>query len=104
MKPTRREETTKPKSRGGATAKLVPVLSQSVEVDLGSDVLVGHRRRKARDGVVVVSASEDLVLHGGAVVHLGVEVPREIAVKDPVFREDDTTGSVLGIILRWSTA
>lgn len=38
---------------------------------------------KARDGIVVVSASEDLVLHGGAVVHLGVEVPREVTVEHP---------------------
>lgn len=56
-------------------------LSQPIEVDFGPDVFVGHGRRQTSDGVIVVSGSEDLVLHGGAVVEFGVEVSRKITIE-----------------------
>lgn len=47
--------------------------SQSIEVDLRADVLVARRERNPRDDVVVVPATEVLVLQGGAVVQPGVK-------------------------------
>ena len=57
--------------------------SQSVKVDLGTDVLE-RGRHHARHDVVVVPAPEVLVLEGGAVVYLVVENLRHLSVKHPV--------------------
>lgn len=57
--------------------------SQSVEVDLFAHVPVG-RRCDARDNVVVIPATEVLVLHSGAVVHGGVEDLGHLAVEHSV--------------------
>lgn len=57
--------------------------SQSVEVDLGTDVFV-RKRRHARNDVVVVSDPEVLVLQSDAMVHLLVEVLGRDVVEYPV--------------------
>ena len=56
--------------------------SQSVDVDLGPDVCVG-RGHDERDDVVVVPATEILVLEAGAVVYLAVEVRGQRSVEHP---------------------
>lgn len=54
-----------------------------VQVDLGADVVVGGRHN-ARHDVVVVPATEVLVLEAGTVVHLRVELLAQPCVKHPV--------------------
>ena len=56
--------------------------SQSVEVYLGPDVMVG-RGHYARHDVVVVPAPEVLVLETGAVVHFAVEARGQQSVEHP---------------------
>lgn len=57
-------------------------VSQSVEVDLLAHVPVG-RRCDARHDVVVIPAAEVLALHGGAVVHGGIEDLGHLAIEHP---------------------
>lgn len=57
-------------------------VSQSVEVDLFAHVAVGCQWH-ARNDVVVVPASEVLVLHGSAVVHCRVKDLGQLSVEHP---------------------
>lgn len=67
--------------------------SQAVQVNLGAHVLVAPDWRQARHAIVVVPAPEVFLLDKGAVVHLGVEVLRDLLVEYPVWEGQVQYGS-----------
>ena len=63
--------------------------SQSINVDLGADVVVRIRRYPGHD-VVVVPASEAFILQRYTMVDLSVELFGKRAIENPAQREAET--------------